>query len=71
MSAPIREFDVSGVAAPFYVLRAKQVLDQMAVGQILALTTDAPMRPGKFAVWSSTSGISWFLVRRRAAVIDS
>lgn len=45
MSAPIREFDVSGVAAPFYVLRAKQVLDQMVVGQILALTTDAPHAP--------------------------
>ena len=37
MSAQNRELDVSGVPAPFYVLRAKQALEQLGVGQVLAV----------------------------------
>ena len=56
MSTQIRELNVAGVPAPFYVLRAKQALDQLSVGQILALTTDAPNAPREIRAWLERAG---------------
>lgn len=75
MSTPIRELNVTGVPAPFYVLRAKQVLDGLPAGQVLALTTDAPNASREIRAWlahaghqlvssQASSGLQHFLIRR-------
>ncbi|MGA9469317.1 MAG: sulfurtransferase TusA family protein [Candidatus Macondimonas sp.] len=56
MSTQIRELNVAGVPAPFYVLRAKQALDGLPAGQILALTTDAPNAPREIRTWLEHAG---------------
>ena len=56
MSAQNRELDVSGVPAPFYVLRAKQALEQLGVGQVLAVISDAPNAPREIRAWLEHAG---------------
>ena len=56
MSAQNRELDVSGVPAPFYVLRAKQALDQLAIGQVLAVISDAPHATREIRAWIDHAG---------------
>jgi len=75
MSTQIRELNVAGVPAPFYVLRAKQALEALPVGQMLALTTDAPNAPRELRTWlehaghqmvssDASAGVHRFLIRR-------
>lgn len=56
MSTQIRELNVAGIPAPFYVLRAKQALDGLPVGQLLALTTDAPNALREIRSWLEHAG---------------
>jgi TusA-related sulfurtransferase len=57
------------------VLRAKQALDGLPAGQILALTTDAPNAPREIRAWlehtghqmvssEASAGVHRFLIRR-------
>lgn len=56
MSTQIRELNVAGVPAPFYVLRAQQALDVLRAGQLLALTSDAPNAPREIRAWLEHAG---------------
>jgi tRNA 2-thiouridine synthesizing protein A len=50
------ELDLSGVAAPAYLLRAKQAMDVLEPGQTLCIVTTATSAVKDFEAWSLQSG---------------
>ena len=53
---PDQTLDVSGLACPLPMLRAKKALADMASGQVLRVTATDPGAPGDFAAFCRQTG---------------
>ena len=58
--------DLSGLTCPMPLLKAKQALNRMPVGQVLMVTATDPASERDFLVFSQQSGIRLLLTEKTA-----
>jgi tRNA 2-thiouridine synthesizing protein A len=74
---PEKTLDVTGLACPLPVLKARKALSELPKGAMLAVLSDDPQAPSDFAAFaestgntliehSETGGVHRFLLRRSA-----
>jgi tRNA 2-thiouridine synthesizing protein A len=65
---PDKQIDCTGLFCPMPIVKARQALTQMAVGEILAMLSDDPASDTDMRSWAEHAGHDLLQVSRREAV---